>query len=265
MKHFVVAVAVTVIMSMPTGISAGPSGSNDLLFQVSTISALMDGAFDGSMTAGELMMHGDFGLGTFDALDGEMVGLDGRFYQVRADGSVDEVDDSMLIPFADVTFFDVDEEVALSSSNMTQVERYLEGLLPTRNIFYAIMIDGTFSHVRTRSVPAQSKPYPNLTVALMNQSIFELYNQSGTVVGFWMPSYASGLNIPGYHLHFINDERTAGGHLLDFQLMEGRAYIDCTDGLMMVLPASEEFHKAELEKIDLEATKAVEGVKAGGT
>ncbi|MCX8206792.1 MAG: acetolactate decarboxylase [Methanothrix sp.] len=125
----------------------------------------------------------------------------------------------MLTPFADVIFFDPDEEIALSSSNISDVERYLEDPLSTRNIFYAIRIDGRFTHIRTRSVPVQTKPYPNLAVALMNQSIFELYNQSGTVVGFWTPSYASGLNVPGYHLHFINDERTAGGHLLDFQLI----------------------------------------------
>ncbi|MDM7934908.1 MAG: acetolactate decarboxylase [Methanothrix sp.] len=259
MKHFVEAVAITLIMST----IGSPAGSGDLLFQVSTISALMDGAFEGSMAFGDLRVHGDFGLGTFDALDGEMVGLDGRFYQVRADGSVHEVNDSVLIPFADVTFFDTDEEIALSSSNMTQVEIYLEELLPTRNIFYAIRIDGKFSHLRTRSVPAQSKPYPNLTVAVMNQSIFELYNQSGTIVGFWVPSYTGELNVPGYHLHFINDERTAGGHLLDFQLMNGSASIDHTYGFMMVLPANEEFQTADLGGMDLEATKAVEGVKAG--
>lgn len=250
MRHIAEAVAIMVIvMSMPIGIPANSFSYDDDLFQVSTISALMDGAFDGSMRVGELGMQGDFGLGTFDALDGEMVGLDGRFYQVRADGSVREVNDSMLVPFADVTFFDADEEIALSGSNMTQVERYLEKMLPTRSIFYAIRIDGTFSHVRTRSVPAQSKPYPNLTVAVMNQSIFELHNQSGTVVGFWTPSYASGLNIPGYHLHFINDDRTAGGHLLDFQLMNGSAYIDHIYGFMMVLPANKEFRTAELEKV----------------
>jgi len=260
MRHFVEIVAILLIMSMPI---CSPAGSGDVLFQVSTISALMDGAFDGSMAFGDLKMHGDFGLGTFDALDGEMVGLDGRFYQVRADGSVHEVNDSMLTPFADVTFFDPDDAVALSSSNMTEVERSLEELLPTRNIFYAIRIDGTFSHVRARSVPAQIRPYTNLTIAVTNQSIFELYNQSGTAVGFWTPSYASGLNVPGYHLHFINDERTAGGHLLDFHLTNGSASIDYTDIFMMVLPANEGFRRAELEGMDLEATKDVENVRTG--
>lgn len=255
MKHFVYAVAIALIMGMQIVCS---SGSDDVLFQVSTISALMDGAFDGAMSFGELKEHGDFGLGTFDALDGEMVGLDGHFYKVMADGSVHEVNDSILTPFADVTFFDVDEEIALNSSNLSEVESYLDELRPTRNIFYAIRIDGTFSHIRTRSVPAQSKPYPNLTVAVMNQSIFELYNQSGTVVGFWTPSYASGLNVPGYHLHFINDERTSGGHLLDFQLMNGSACIDYTDSFMMILPDNEGFQTADLGRGDAGELEAVE-------
>ncbi|MDH7597210.1 MAG: acetolactate decarboxylase [Methanothrix sp.] len=260
MRHSVEAVAVALIMSMQI---VSPAGYGDVLFQVSTISALMDGVFEGSMSFGDLRVHGDFGLGTFDALDGEMVGLDGHFYQVRADGSVHEVRDSTLTSFADVTFFDSDEELALSSSNMTQVERCLEEVLPTRNIFYAIRIDGKFGHVRTRSVPAQSRPYPNLTVAVMNQSIFDLYNQSGTVVGFWTPSYASGLNVPGYHLHFINDERTAGGHLLDFQLMDGNASIDHTDGFMVVLPYNEDFYAAGTEAADTTELEAVESMKPG--
>ncbi|HOK58715.1 MAG TPA: acetolactate decarboxylase [Methanothrix sp.] len=260
MRHSVEAVAIMLVMSMQI---VSPAGSGDVLFQVSTISALMDGVFDGSMSFGDLKRHGDFGLGTFDALDGEMVGLDGHFYQVRADGSVQEVNDSTLTPFSDVTFFDSDDEVALGSSNMTQVERCLEELLPTRNIFYAIRIDGTFSHVRARSVPPQSRPYPNLTIAVMNQSIFDLYNQSGTVVGFWTPSYASGLNVPGYHLHFINDERTAGGHLLDFQLMSGNASIDHTDGFMVVLPDNKDFYAAGTGGVDARELEAVESMKPG--
>src|SRR6202158_1160555 len=64
------------------------------IFQTSTVDALMEGASQGDMTMGELKTHGDFGLGTFDGLDGEMIELDGKVFQVRADGHAHPVEDS---------------------------------------------------------------------------------------------------------------------------------------------------------------------------
>ena len=75
------------------------------LFQTSTLQALMAGVYDGDLTYQELARHGDFGLGTFDALDGEMIALDGAFYQIKADGRVYPVAGAMKTPFAAVTFF----------------------------------------------------------------------------------------------------------------------------------------------------------------
>ena len=58
------------------------------LFQVSTTGALVQGVYNEAVTVGGLRTHGDFGLGTFEGLDGEMVVLDGKFYQAHADGSI---------------------------------------------------------------------------------------------------------------------------------------------------------------------------------
>ena len=51
------------------------------------MTALLDGIYDGEMTIGELLGKGNFGIGTFDALDGEMIILDGVCYQLRGDGT----------------------------------------------------------------------------------------------------------------------------------------------------------------------------------
>lgn len=47
-----------------------PQENKDVLFQTSTINALLDGVYDGEMTYKELKQHGGFGLGTFNGLDG---------------------------------------------------------------------------------------------------------------------------------------------------------------------------------------------------
>jgi len=90
--------------------------NNDVLFQTSTINALLNGVYDGDISFQELKQYGGFGLGTVNALDGEMIGLEGKFYQIKADGIAYPVDDSMKTPFAVVTFFEPDKSALLGES-----------------------------------------------------------------------------------------------------------------------------------------------------
>ena len=241
----------TAFLAFSPAVSSALEDPNDVLFQPSVITALMQGVFDGSMTYEELSSHGDFGLGTFNRLDGEMVELDGQFYQVKADGAVYPVNSSMKTPFAIVTYFTPDKEMNFHASgnlpaNLTLLQRYLENQMPSKNIFYAIRIDGVFDYIKTRSVPAQVKPYPTLTEAIKNQSIFEMFNQSGTMIGFWSPAFASGINLAGYHFHFLNDNRTSGGHVLDLRLKNASIAFDCTPEFFVNLPNETEFLQADL-------------------
>ena len=237
--------------------SSTPEDPNDILFQSSVIAALEQGVFDGSMTYEELSGHGDFGLGTFNSLDGEMVEIDGQFYQVKADGKVYPVNLSMKTPFAAVAFFRPDEEMNFIASgtipsNLTQLQSYLGNRMPSENIFYAIRIDGVFDYIKARSVPAQAKPYPTLNEAIENQSIFEMYNQSGTLVGFWSPGYASGMDMAGYHFHFLNEEKNAGGHVLDLRLKNATVALDYIPEFFLNLPNDGEFLQADLSETALE-------------
>ena len=196
---------------------------DDVLFQVSTIDALLQGVFDGFYTFEDLETHGDFGIGTFDSLDGEMIALDGDYYQIKADGVAYPVQGNMTSPFSTVTYFQADQTIAIqNASNFTVLSRQLDEQLPSRNAFYAVRIDGTFPYIKTRSVPKQEKPYPRLADAVKNQSVFEFTNVTGSVVGVWAPEFSKGLNVPGYHLHFITADRKAGGHILDLQVDEAR-------------------------------------------
>lgn len=225
-----------------------PIAERETLAQVSTLDALMGGLYDGEMSFGTLKGYGDMGLGTFEALDGEMLGFDGEFYQVRADGSVHQVPDSMETPFACVTFFDVDETEGLpQGTDYAGLEQLLDGMVPTDNIFYAIRIDGTFSSVKARSVPRQERPYPPLADVIEEQVVFELTDVAGTMVGFRCPAYVDGLNAVGYHLHFLTEDRDAGGHVLEFQVTEAVASLDYTSEYLLLLPGpGSDFYSMEL-------------------
>jgi len=214
-----------------------PIAQRETLSQVSTMEALMEGLYDGVMTYGELERYGDFGIGTFDNLDGEMVGFDGNFYQVRTDGVAYEVSDNMTTPFADVTFFDADLRQDLPEHiDYEQLKEYVDGILPTVNIFYAIKVEGTFSYMKTRSVPAQEKPYPPLEEVIKHQTTFVFNNTEGTMVGFRWPEFVTDINVPGYHLHFLNGNRDAGGHVLDFVVEDAVVSVDYTSDFYVILP-----------------------------
>ena len=226
-----------------------PQENKDILFQTATVNALLEGVYDGEITFQELKQHGDFGLGTVNCLDGEMIGLEGKFYQIKADGMAYLVGDSMKTPFACVTFFEPDKSVLLDKNvDYNQLEQYLDNLLPTKNIFYAIKIEGVLRYIKTRSVPRQSKPYRPLAEVVKNQTTFEFHNVEGTIVGFRCPAYVEGINVPGYHLHFITKDKKAGGHLLQCQMQNVKIEVDCTSEFYMVLPKSSEFYKLDLTK-----------------
>ena len=230
--------------------NAPDSADRDVLYQVSTIDALMQGVFGGVKPIGELRTHGDFGIGTFHALNGEMTVLDGAVYQVKADGHVYRVADTETTPFASVTFFAGDHsattDVPMNSSVFTSS---MEKRLPTGNMIYAVKMHGTFPMMKVRAPPAQTEPYPTLPEALKNQSVYTYSGTTGTVLGFYTPVFFKGVNVPGYHLHYLSDDRTTGGHILDFTVPAGTTVeYDITPGFAMALPTSGDFTGVDLSQ-----------------
>ena len=229
--------------------------------QVSTINALMTGVFDADVPCTTLLASGDFGIGTFDRLDGEMVVLDGVVYQVKADGRVCQADPAAKTPFATVCKFskDTGDRLKCANKDYDGLKAVIDTDWPQHNLFYAIRVDGIFPVMKTRSVPAQQKPYPPLKDIAASQPEFTMTNVCGTLVGFRCPAFVKGINVPGYHLHFISSDRTQGGHVLGFALGEGTYRVDMCDTFVMMLPsANEAFLKADLASERAEDLKHVE-------
>lgn len=211
------------------------------IFQTSTLDALLAGSYDGDVTFAELAQRGDLGLGTLDGLDGEMIALDGSFWQVAADGRVREVGRHERTPFAVVTRFSPDVEARTEDPRgHAEMLAWLDGLVGDTALCYAVRIDGRFEAVRARSVPRQRRPYPPLAEVARNQAEFDLGDFTGTMVGFRFPDYMQGVNVPGYHLHVISDCRDRGGHVLDCRLAGGEVRVDHSSELHMEVPAGVE-------------------------
>jgi acetolactate decarboxylase len=218
------------------------------LFQVSISGALVAGVYDREVSVRSILQHGDFGLGTFANLDGEMVILDGRVYQVEGTGRVSEANRDAGAPFAVVTRFspqiDVETQPVVSFKDLEdRCDRYRS----SGNIFYAVRLDGHFNRVRTRAVnPPQ--PGTRLVDAAKAQSEFNFADIDGTLVGLWSPGFSSAFSISGYHFHFLSRDRQHGGHLLDVEAGPLRLKVEALTDFHLALPESEAFLKADLSK-----------------
>lgn len=233
--------------------------SEETLSQFSTIDALMQGIYDGPATFAEVKKHGNFGIGTVNHLDGEMLGLDGVFYQITSDGKVHVIPDSMKTSFATVSFFQGKHHAPVPKlATFTALQRWLDRHLGSGNYFWSIRIHGTFSLMKVRSISRQHPPYRPLAEVAKSEQIFEYRNVTGTLLGYRCPPYIKGINVPGHHFHFLSDDKAKGGHVMGMSIKEGKAYWDSHTTFQMCLPDDPKFRKADLSAHDEEALRKVE-------
>jgi acetolactate decarboxylase len=218
------------------------------LFQVSTSAALVEGLYQGAVQVSRLLRHGDFGLGTFIDLDGEMVVLDGVCYQVSSTGAVATVEGDRLIPYAVVTRFNADFSKQIDPlDSYSKLVSVCDELRDSDNVFYAFRVEGQFSFVKTRVMKAVPEG-TGLRTAASGQKEFLFKEVEGTLVGLWSPGFAGSFSVPGYHFHFLSSDRKKGGHVLECQAL-GVAVAGCAMNEMHVsLPETEGFLKADLTR-----------------
>lgn len=244
---------------------SGEVAVDDALVQFSLIAALAAGDYEAGTPLCDVLKSGDFGVGTFSGLDGEMIVLDGKIYQALSDGTVREADRTGATPFASVTFFAEDGRVEhCSAASLEDLDEQLDRQLPRRNTPYAIRIDGEFADLTLRSVPAQSPPFEPLVDVVKHQVTWEHRNVRGSLVGLRCPAWVGTLNVAGYHWHFLSDDRKLGGHVLACKLQDGLLRYDECTSVVIHLPQSREFdefdvgeiHKHDIDKIERQRAPA---------
>jgi acetolactate decarboxylase len=234
-------------------------GKTNTISQYSTLSALLEGVYDGEMTVGELKKQGNYGIGTFNALDGELVMADGECYKVTSDSKVQKVPDADKTPFAAVCTFVPDTIIQIGHPvSLKDLEHYIDSLVAKPNLIFAYKVTGNFDTISIRSVPKQEKPYQRLIEAYKMQGIFTFTKQAGMLFGYKFPAYLKDVNMDGYHLHFLSSDKSKGGHLLNCTLSKGEVSVAYVRNYTLQIPDNNHFNKTILTNKKSELLK-IEG------
>lgn len=218
--------------------------------QVSLLQALMLGGMEGFFPVEEAKKLGDFGIGTFDGSEGECILLDGILYKARVDGTVIEAGTQEKMPFGMFTKFEKSGETGVPAiASLEALSEELNKVVKEKgkNYIYAIKLTTEFSYMSVRSLGKQARPFPHLADALKDQRVYNYDNIKGTLIGYYCPDYLAGLNMHGWHYHFVSEDRKFGGHVLELKTgTEARVDYDVIDGFSVKIPSYPEFHEMDL-------------------
>jgi len=232
------------------------------LYQLALFQSVAQGEYYGFRTVAQFKELGDIGMGIFEAVNGELIMLDGIVYQALSDGSVIVPSDDVLIPYGNAAFFEADMQIDhVTASGFPELETILnEQVVRTGlNQFFIVKITGYFPYVAVRSELKQEEPFRMLNIALRtDQRKYEYYDIDGTIVGLYCPPYMQSMNAPGWHFHFISGDRTKGGHMTDGALSDCSVQVNRISRFTVEIPDSDSFNKKDLGQDVMAAIREAE-------
>ena len=233
------------------------------MYQVSTLQALALGYSRAVINVGELLQEGDTGLGTFEDVNGEMIIMDGHCFRADQDGHVTEIPFETGVPFAAVAKLYGEQQFPLMNiPNITSVRTELTRKIEERfglNSMHVVRIDGVFEMVDARSeAPYRSHHITLKDVLGKTQRAFLFENIYGSLIGVYFPDYMDGINMPGWHLHFLSEDRSKGGHVFDVRIKEGVAKVDKITNIFINLPKEAAFDTYSLKQDLQDEIKSIE-------
>ncbi|MCZ2499762.1 acetolactate decarboxylase, partial [Xylophilus sp. Kf1] len=190
----------------------------NVLYQHGTLGTLMAGLLEGTASINDLLEHGDLGIATLTGSDGEVIFVDGKAYHANEHKEFIELTGDEMTPYATVTKFKADSSFKTSNKNQEEVFDEVKKQMKSENMFSAVKISGTFKKMHVRMMPGQEPPYTRLIDSARRQPEETRENIKGSIVGFFTPELFHGIGSAGFHIHFANDDRDFGGHILDFEV-----------------------------------------------
>lgn len=227
--------------------------------QFAVLDALLAGAYESGLRVSEACAVGDFGLGCVDHLGGEVVILDASAIECTLDGPPAVMRSDEILPFAIICRFPDVPASEVHGRDFAGFAASVDDALTSRNLFHAVRFDGMLSGVRVRVTPRQHRPLPPLAEVTSHQVETAANSIRGTLVGFWTPAIYQGIAVAGLHLHFLSEDRSLGGHVLDLAVDAGELRVAAFARFDLRLPTDELFLGTELTHAEDHRIVAVEG------
>jgi acetolactate decarboxylase len=228
------------LMLTINGISYSENMSN--LYQVGTFAAVLNGAVNGDANYQLLKQKGNFGLGTFNGITGEMVAYQGQFYHIGEKGVTTSVTDETKTPFAQVIQFNPTIDFPLT--NIDNLKQLVDNLLPifkNQNRAYAVHIHGLINYLKLRG---RTPRKPGEPVPL--EIPYEAQNVRGDLIGFYFPEHLLSLTAPGLHLHFLSEDRQHSGHVMDVLFNAATVELQPVTHLNLHIPDTVEYQSPKV-------------------
>lgn len=225
------------------------------LFQHGTLALLVPGLYEGTASVQELLDHGDLGLGTLTGLNGEVMIIDHHAYHMNGAGKLTLLTGQEQVPFANSNHFVPEVTYEVTNQDSAALEAEMLEKIGSTNGFIAVKVTGDFSELTTRAIDQQQPPYRPLADLAAEQHVFKRNQASGEMMGYFTPKLFQGVGSAGFHLHFVDQTRQFGGHLLHYHIKKARVELQLLDKLDLHLPLDHaEFKAFDFENgLDLDA------------
>lgn len=233
--------------------------STTAVTQFAVLDALLAGAYESGISVAAVRRLGDFGIGCCEHLGGEVVIIDGEVFECTVDAPPERIADDHILPFVEVCSLHDVASRPMMSADLEAFTTHVEAALVSRNLFHAIQVDGVFASVRVRATRRQEHPYRPLAEVTADQIETVITGSRGTLVGFWAPAIYQGITVAGLHMHFIAEDRSVGGHVLDVTIDAAELTLAAYARFNLHLPTDEQFLRTELTHDDDHRIVAVEG------
>ena len=227
--------------------------------QFSGINALMGGVFEGLFPISEIKKHGNFGLGCSDGLTGEVIIDCCHFLEAKGNKPLRVMEEVEKMPFAQITTFDAEKKFAISNLSKANLYQELSKHLKFDNVFLAVKLEGKFKSLKVRRPRELHQHFNNALEVAEHQIIDDINSVEGQLIGFWTPEFFQNISVGGFHLHFVDKEKTSGGHVIDFSLEKGMLSYEVKYGLDIELSDKKAYLDHDLKIADM--NKIIEKVE----
>ncbi|MGM5632061.1 acetolactate decarboxylase [Apibacter raozihei] len=217
-----------------------------VLYQFSTINALMSGIIKGNFKAKDVLACGNFGLGCSDGMSGEII-IDGEMLEGKDNHELRELKNTDLLPFAQITTFNPEKSFQATHLNKSNLHEKLSQNVLLDNVFLAVKIVATFNKVVIRTPKDGGENYKDGSEFAHNQLVRTFENSRGILIGFWSPEFFENVSVAGFHLHYVSEDKKVGGHVFEFDCLEAEVFYETKFNLSLKLFNTEEYLKKDLD------------------